>query len=118
MSKWMPPKPMLRRIDHTRGAYGFGIYSEDFNEWYDKEIKPLFENAEDVRLCDSVTRTAHLAEPIDAKHKALLIRIEAIKEESAEDILREILKVSEEIDNGKYVCLEKSRIKAYLGRKK
>lgn len=44
-------------------------------------------------------------------HKAILIRVEPVEEETIEDILREMLIEAEEADS-KYVCLEKSRVKA------
>lgn len=113
MTKWMPPKPKFS----STFTSGISIcrhmdVCREFDEWYATEIAPLFENAvwvygqktEEREMCGFDER------PFDNDtHKALLIKIEPIKEESAEDILKEFISVFGEL---------KQRAKVYLERNK
>lgn len=92
MSKWMPPKP-----EHYPWM-GFTV--SEFDVWYDKEIKPLFENA--IEMVRETHKSSCTGENWYARdkvalgrgaydHKALLIKIEPIKEDTAESLLKEIV---------------------------
>lgn len=95
MTKFMPPKP-----DFAYYGLKESLSEDSFNKWYDKEIKPLFENA--VKVTGFINHDRyrdryryHFAgewhyndEPT---HKAILINIKPIeKEDTAENILREL----------------------------
>lgn len=103
--RWMPPKPEFDLMFEysamgklaTQTCYEplgeqvkVNVLSEKkFNDWYDREIKPLFEDAETVyplyqNQWTTIRETLHT-------QKALLIKIEPIKEETAEDILRDLI---------------------------
>ncbi len=87
--KFLPPKPLV--------PYGMGyLTKERFDLWYAKEIAPLFENAVEVECSRTIGN--HLGSWYASEngcapksHKALLIKIQPLKEESAEDILRELV---------------------------
>lgn len=106
----MPPKPnfsfdgCLEDLNGTQ-IVRFGgrsipnsMTKKAFDSWYDKEIRPLFENAEKVvgyipagapKLGDAYCFGSFGGS--SETHQALLIKIEPIKEESAEDLLRQLL---------------------------
>jgi hypothetical protein len=89
MNKFMPPKPAF-------GNYENGIFIpvERFNDWYAKEITPLFENAVEVygdgRIEQGLWSMQKGDCAINQTHRALLINIKPIKEETAEDIVKEL----------------------------
>lgn len=99
--KWMPLKPKFRSMceAHRYKSLGFqpddwsdGLTKSDFNEWYDREIKPLFENAVEVTGAldgNNITQPFGQVRGSHDIHNALLIKIEPIKKETAEDLLRE-----------------------------
>lgn len=88
MSKHMPPKLDLKSAGWlTRHSIAYDICQRSFDAWYDTHIRPLFENAVEVYgQWSGVYR--HFGESYSDKnelgntHKALLIRIEPIEEES------------------------------------
>lgn len=128
----MPPKPYFNNVvrsgyDVSYGTWPFNRYeyqsykviSEiEFNEWYNKEIAPLFENAEEVFSNQTWQGWYPLGGPDDTPTiKALLIKIEPIKEDTAEDFLRDFIKDHEKIygpTSGGII----DKAKAYLERKK
>lgn len=100
MSKFLPPRPKAIYIDgQTRGD--MALQQQNLNEWYDKEIAPLFENAVEVYgefdATNEVWSDFSGLRPLKANegvatHKALLVNIEPLKkEETAEDVLREMV---------------------------
>lgn len=104
MSKFMPPKP---------------TNADTFHTWFDREIKSLFENAVEVYSQDGSDWIENV--PTNwATHKALLINIQPIKEDTAEDLLREIVntqQVGTEIDWATWRnVIDKAR--KYLEKKK
>jgi len=96
--KFMPPKPdwMIRpqmdpdTMDHM---------AQQFERWYDREIKPLFDNAEEAEL--------------ENNQKALLIKIEPL---TAEDILRQWIK-EEDLPGSKMPSPAFFKAKAFLDKK-
>lgn len=101
-NKFMPSKPKFDRLwgIHTSPGWSSGITEDHFDEWYDKDIKPLFDTAIEVKASvdlDDVAGAHWYAPDKNVirkelySHKALLICIEPIKRETAENILRELL---------------------------
>lgn len=96
--KWMPPKPKFIKAsysilfpNHGIGGSGDIILSGDFDSWYDREIKPLFENANEVVSHKNWGGWYEGCGPEENPSKrALLIKIEPITEENAESILQEL----------------------------
>ena len=111
--KWYPPKPEFRIADPVRtdkiddvhpsewgwdysksGYFTRFITESEFNQWYDEHIKTLFENAVEVyarEWRDDGWTFCEKNGPI-ATHRALLIKIEPLKEETtAEDLLIELI---------------------------
>lgn len=130
--KWMPPTLKFKEHDEVHD-WGTSIVSEVqliFNEYYEEEIRPLFENAVQVTGCKDDMDIWHYAKGIfrddHDTHKALLIKIEPLEEETAEDLLRQIIEArGENINNAKIAggkltyrgdLFEKA--KAFLERKK
>jgi hypothetical protein len=112
--KFMPPKPDWLH-------YGCTAFTrEAFDHWYAKEIAPLFENASEVYTTCVLgfwTTSATLSNDHRFNHKALLINIQPIKEDTAEDILKEVVewwKSYPDDDHAEYV----NKARKYLGRKK
>lgn len=60
----------------------------------------LAERATRVWICAHAngTRTAHLAEPVDATHMGALFGVEPIVRDTAESVLREIVRLAKECD--------------------
>lgn len=99
--KWFPPKPIFDELNmgwegyfeasldaHTRYKSGpFKILHENtFNAWWDKEIVPLFENAQVVygfMENESAYYWGSDKDPSDG-YKALIIKIEPIEEKEEE----------------------------------
>lgn len=103
MNKFLPPKPELqipREVfwgtdEKQREAVQLavtglaGYWSCRIDEWWDKEIVPLFENAEEV--FGAPGRWYSLPDIYKDTHKALVVKITPIKEPTAEDLLRQIV---------------------------
>ena len=100
--KWMPPKPhfytRLISNQYRHPLPELVVTEQDFSYWYDREIAPLFENAVEVYghkdRYDSgwhygLDRKYASELQLASTHKALLIKIEPLKEVSADDLLRE-----------------------------
>ena len=87
-------KLKIERPDWSLFVDEFGV---DFDKWFDSEIEPLnkiLEGAEWVHCFKDLERNCWEcdSQPHEKDtHKALLIGIEPIKRESAEEILNEIL---------------------------
>lgn len=97
--KWMPPKPEFTSMEPKF------IYESDFDTWYSKEIRPLFENAEEVLgnvypihsfwKLNPYSPDTNLHKEYDAEHShtALIINIKRIqKEDSASGLAKELEK--------------------------
>lgn len=146
-SKWKPPKPNFH--DYNTRTDTYSITKSDFNEWYDKEVKPLFENAVEMWGYSPFPYKDHPSgnymEPMNwrspeiakkrvddgdemflGNHKALLIKIEPIKQETAESLLREIANFHDQSGIIEYKSASPpivsaslvSRIKRFLDKKK
>lgn len=130
MSKWMPPK-----LEFDIKCVGYLTIHEtemlsyhriQFEEWYDKEIKPLFENAIDV-VKDSYSRTGDswyergkeaLVSGTTYDHRYLLIKIEPIREETAESILRAFINETRHIVSNPIIISLHQRAKQFLEKTK
>lgn len=74
--------------------------SEAFDRWFDEQIEPinkLFEDAVEVRKFEHSLWSTHaqsnwFSDENKCSHKALLIDIQPIKKETAEDVLRDMTK--------------------------
>lgn len=133
MSKrFMPKKPeMPEWFKHGHDdPKSLAINIVEFDQWYDKEIRPLFENAVEVyrsRFSGGWSQNPERIKEGDT-HKALIINIQPIKEETAEDLLREFVAQREIIERITYVPEDRdqrgctlelmSKAKAFLEKKK
>lgn len=118
MSKHMPPKLDLKSAGWlTRHSIAYDICQRSFDAWYDTHIRPLFENAVEIYLStnglvDGVDWSTDYSDKYT--HKALIINIEPIKEETAEDLLRELVNAIAKRDSTDAYC----EAKAFLERNK
>lgn len=105
--KWMPPKP------HSRfwGPENNWLHRDMFDKWYATEIKPLFENAVEVISFGEQNSWQKFSFMPDYAVYAsdgvtgLVVKIEPIKEETAEDILQQLIYAK---DHGRIEHLEKA----------
>lgn len=129
--KWMPPQP----IGWGLKTHHLWLHKEEFDVWFDKEIRPLFENAVevygtiggkpfyrhqfgDLHSMYPEGTFCHTECLNDSTHKALLIKIEPIKkEESAEDLIAQLCAPLERLSYQDHSDLL-SRVRAFLARKK
>jgi hypothetical protein len=148
MSKWMPPKPDFDKMKYGYSSYfpaAIGSYHREeqdieilikdtFDKWYDKEIRPLFENAITFYGYRDLNSDGHLifhecGISRDPEFTALVMKIESIKEETAEDLLEESIDLFNKGQAGIYGIKAnldfdqasknlQSKIKVYLERKK
>lgn len=90
--RFMPKKPVMRPLagDFQYRENVNAVTEHDFNKWWQAEIVPLFENAVEVWL-DSETATKWSEYHKSDYKKGMLINIQPIKEQTAEDLLREFL---------------------------
>lgn len=104
--RFMPKKPVMRPLagDFQYRENVNAVTEHDFNKWWQAEIVPLFENAVEVYglNCNGWSSFSqyhnepqtNTPEQQGKTHRALLINIQPIKEETAEDMLREIVESS------------------------
>lgn len=115
MSKFMPPKPEFYAYTLEGGFQRSMLFETEFHSWFAKEIAPLFQNAVEVwETPGDYWSEAPSAVPVNfERHKALLLNIQPIKEESADDILREVVDTiaSGNVDGGVKAF---DKAKAYL----
>lgn len=89
MSKFMPKKPVF--INNNMLINGVPCISKDvFDAWFDKEIAPLFQNAVEVYAPDDLNGWMRSC-PSAYTHKAILINIQPIKQDTPESLLRELI---------------------------
>lgn len=126
--KWMPPKPKFQEL-YNGYSLGTGatyailpkgslptpvaevLMKESFDKWYDKEIRPLFENATTLLSEDGCAKGLWDYEYEDycrdATHQALLIKIEPIKEpDPVEDMINRLdreIKLTSKITDSLYI---------------
>lgn len=98
MTKWMPKKPrytFFKTIPQGCNDNLQIVTAGEFEQWWNSEIAPLFENAVEVYGSEDrkgYSQFAWLQERHELdKHKALLVNIRPIVQDSAEDILRELV---------------------------
>ena len=74
-----------------------GKFTNSYDEWFDENIKPFndaLESAVEVncaKFSDDWNCSEYILPTDEWTHKALLINIEPIKQETAEDVLRELV---------------------------
>lgn len=105
---WMPPYPEFD---------GYSLDRATFNRWYAKHIEPLFENAKVVYGAGTDPDTAAWSQKIFFEELdslvGLLIGIREFKEDSADELLQEVL---ERVHWGGQPGLGE-RIRAYLAKR-
>jgi hypothetical protein len=93
MNKFMPPRLIFKKV--YREDWTFDVAQRQFDEYFEREIKPLFENAVEVwgdgRVDEALWSSYKNDRTINQTHSALLINIQPIAPESADEILREIV---------------------------
>lgn len=100
----IPPKLDLHKLP---GEMQFTLSSAQhvIDTWYDKHIVPMFENAKIVysSSIEDVWFESHKVDIFSFKLKGLVINIQPIKEETAEDILREFIEECSKTPIGSYI---------------
>ena len=94
--KFMPKKPDWTQYNDRNDNYY--LTKSEFNDWWEREIKPIFENAIEVYGDTETLTWDEETSPIYDK-RALLIKVESIKEQTSEDLVKKLIDLIERSEN-------------------